>query len=704
MGSIKLDMEVVRAMRGAAGHEVWEVSCQVPTSSVGEATVTCEAGVGPFSRRVDEGAFLVSAEASGSCRTRLLVRLVIPEPDFRLDVRRIVLRCAGAHVQTSVTRTVRNDFMGRYYELICNADADSTYADWARAHAAGQDELISQRRGHAADETLISLVTPVFNTPPDFLRALLDSVEAQTYQAWEHVLVNASPDNDEVSAILAERAGRDGRFRVVTLEENLGIAGNTAAGIAAACGAYIGFVDHDDLIEPDCLHEYAACIHDDSAPDLLYCDEDYVDERGASPRDPIFKPDFSPELLCSNAYMLHLLMVSRRMLDTTERTTFRHEGAQDYDLALRVVDAGGTVRHVPRVLYHWRLHERSTSANIADKPYAQEAGRLAVADHVARLGLSGLVEMGETPSSYEVHLAAPSSRHLVSVIAPLVRPGRRACPSLDPGTGAFGPDVSGREALPVRGFVGQADVDVELVLVCDRSTTLTPDDFSRLGLPDARLVQVDDDTSEVGVLCTGIRAATGDCVLLASTSLAPKGDRDLADMVCRLEIPDVDVVLPRVVAGDGLLVSSGLSVRPDGSVGRLNQDLPAWDGGYLFTARRPHEVQAAPALGVLAKAFLLGGDGIEDAYTSSDAMMADLGLSVRSRGRRCCLLPFVELTCSAMDAAAGAACTTADQELLLRRHGGLVRAGDPFYNANLDPWSDYYRLRRSMSHADRHER
>lgn len=321
--------------------------------------------------------------------------LVIPRQLLAFSLR-------AASASRSVSRDQRNAWVDQHFALIRNAYADEDgYASWLDAH---RRELACSVRA-PEEGPLISLIVPLFKTPPVYLEALLDSVVAQTYDRWELVAVNASPDDTAVAEVLA-RYG-DERIRVVELAENAGIAANTNVGIAKAQGDYVAFLDHDDFLEPQALAAIANAVNADPTIDLLYCDEDTFD--GAAYRIPLFKPPYNSSFLESNNYIIHLLTVRKEALDATTRSSAEVDGAQDYDLTFKVTELGNRIVHLPWVLYHWRMHAGSTNANAQAKPWAQEAGRRAIADHLEREGFKATVERAQTDSTYRVDYQAEGS-------------------------------------------------------------------------------------------------------------------------------------------------------------------------------------------------------------------------------------------------------------------------------------------------------
>ena len=263
-----------------------------------------------------------------------------------------------------------------------------------------QDELLRQRREAESREKppLLSVVVPAYETPAEFLRALLDSMQAQTWPHWQLVIADAG-NTDRVKQVVGER--EDVRIHYVKLAENLGIAENTNEALKAVQGTYTGLLDHDDLLTPDALYEMARALEESEKrgirPVLLYSDEDKCDGGGQKFYEPHRKPDFNLDLLLSNNYICHFLMLRT---DVFRRLKERpgYDGAQDYDLVLRA--AAGVLSgepeaayvHVPKILYHWRCHETSTASNPESKRYAYEAGKRALEDFCASQAWGARVE------------------------------------------------------------------------------------------------------------------------------------------------------------------------------------------------------------------------------------------------------------------------------------------------------------------------
>ena len=285
-------------------------------------------------------------------------------------------------------------------------------------------ELEKQRRTKFAHAPLISLIVPVYNPRPEFLADMIESVLSQTYANWELILADGSTET-EPWQVIESYAAKDKRLKAKRLEKNMGISGNTNVALDMAEGEYMTLLDHDDLLVEESLYEIVRAINQqtgtDSKVDFIYTDEDKVDENGTNFFDPYFKPDFSPELLETRNYICHLTTFSADLLkDAGGGFRSEYDGAQDFDLILRTTEKAGHIVHIPKILYHWRVHAMSTAGSPESKSYTHEAGRRALEAHLKRTGRKGIVKdgaQGKTPNGYKVDFDI-EEKSLVSIIIP----------------------------------------------------------------------------------------------------------------------------------------------------------------------------------------------------------------------------------------------------------------------------------------------
>ena len=277
-----------------------------------------------------------------------------------------------------------------------------SYDAWARRYLPALRRRVRDAQAAGAGTPLVSVVMPVYRPVlTDFLAAVR-SVQEQSYPRWELVIVDDASLSRDLSRQLATLEAADRRIRVLTQARNGGISRATNAAIAAARGEWIAFLDHDDVLVDVALQAMVQATADGTAR-MLYSDEDKIDADGVY-SDPAFKPDWNHRLMLGVNYVCHLLMVEARTLREAGPLDPRHDGAQDHGLVLRLserIDAGA-IRHVPEVLYHWRKTASSTAVDTANKPYARQAGVLAVSEHLARLGRPASVTSLRDTTFYRV--------------------------------------------------------------------------------------------------------------------------------------------------------------------------------------------------------------------------------------------------------------------------------------------------------------
>lgn len=266
------------------------------------------------------------------------------------------------------------------------------YEEWSR-----------RRRDSVKSVFLISIIVPVYNTKPTYLTEMVESVLSQTFSNWELIMVDDCSTMEETWLAVQEFAEFDVRIRVYRMAHNSGISRTTNFGIKQCRGQYVTFLDHDDLLTPDALECVCQEILRDS-PELVYSDEDKIKLNGVL-GEPFLKPDWSPELLLSCNYIAHLAVYQKKLGDHIGWFDERYDGSQDYDFVLRFTEQAKNVRHIPRVLYHWRKGVSSTALFSRAKPYAQNAGVACVFSALQRRGIHGEVSTRQIiPGHYHIDL------------------------------------------------------------------------------------------------------------------------------------------------------------------------------------------------------------------------------------------------------------------------------------------------------------
>lgn len=455
--------------------------------------------------------------------------------------------------------------------LYCNAYDDARYQTWLSSHRLTSLEAAAQRKRKFVDAPLFSVVVPLYKTPMNFFVDMVESVVAQTYSNWELILVNSTPEEAALHAKVLEYARLDARIRYVDLEGNLGITENTNRGVAVARGDYVCYFDHDDVLEPDILFEYAMAIESNSNINLLYCDEDKLLPDGSFAM-PSFKPDFSLDMVRDNNYICHLLTVRRELLSQIEQSNKELDGAQDHAMVLKIAELGGEIHHVAKILYHWRISETSTAGNSDSKPYATVAGVKAVQQHLDRVGLAAKV----SNSHGRAFRYSPS--YLVG--------DQTVCSIIVATRG---------EAALIRSFIESINATnfkkIELVFVCAGEKVdelVASASGSRFPF---RSVTMDTEFSMAAWRNAGAEAAAGDVLVFAHDDIRP-ADSNWLDILAGFALrEDVGAVGTMTCDEDGVIQQAGLSFVGDQIV-YLSKGMHRTSTGYLFYPLTVRDVAA----------------------------------------------------------------------------------------------------------------
>jgi GT2 family glycosyltransferase len=513
-------------------------------------------------------------------------------------------------------------------------------------------------RAIEASATRISVVTPVYNTPPDVLRLCIESVLAQEHTAWELCVCDDCSTRADTVRVLTQYRGSDPRIRIVTSDAQLGISGATNLAAEQATGEFIALLDHDDELHPQALAEIADAARRYDDLDLLYTDEDKI-EPGGEHSEPFLKPDWSPDYLHSVMYVLHCLTIRKALFWQLGGLRSRFDGSQDYDLVLRASRVARRIHHVPRILYHWRKVPGSAAAEVDAKPAALLAARGALAEHAASLAPGATVEDGFLPGTFRLRrpLDPPPQVTLVVLTAdPVASLGERHDLRLLPNL------LSGIE---------------------ERTT-----------YPDPRILVVHDGAlspeSERAVSACGGKAVVYADPLRAEHgfSFARKADLEVVSpgwleaLIEPLTDPQVGVVGARLVYPDSRLQHAGIVVGVNGGAAHVFHGMP---GDYVGHGASTHVIRNYSA--VTAAVFAtrrstfqeLGGF---DEVFAHDYQDVDFCLRARRRGYRIVYTPFAELV-HYESASLKRAVQDPGEVALFRERWADVMERDPYYNPSL---------------------
>lgn len=521
------------------------------------------------------------------------------------------------------------------------AAAVDRYPEWIACHRLEPAQLDLQRRliGEFGHQPLVSVLTPVYRVDADVLDDTIRSVVEQVYERWELCLAVGDVSDAARMAVLRRWASADPRIRVEVLAENRGISRNSDATLAMATGEWAVLLDHDDLLTPDALFELVRAALADPDVAMIYSDKDQVGADGATRQLALFKPAWSPDIMLNANYLTHLNMMRVDRLRAVGGWDPDTDGAQDWDLFLRVIGTEGRVTHVPRVLYHWRQVATSVAAGGIDaKPYASNAQVLAVTKHMQQAGWPGARAWFNGTMLRMVW--PPQWRPSVSLL--VLRNGAAVRPPACIWSGSI-------EVLSAPGALLGATVP-------DGAT-------AQGGAGDAS-----------AVLDALVAAARGDVLVVVDAGLEPLSPDWLSELVGPLANPAIVLVAGMVTRPDGVIDAFGAfcvdgEVRPGFQGARNNQGGPFGYVGWYGNA------SAAP----LRFSALRRVDW-QDLARHRAAGRADLSmtLALTERGGRILLNPFAIAVAKAPDPFAAS-----DPAALRARFTAAVPDGDPFVSPHL---------------------
>jgi GT2 family glycosyltransferase len=414
-----------------------------------------------------------------------------------------------------------------------------------------------------------SILTPVHETEQGLLRRMLRSVRRQSFRDWELCLVDDGSRGPHVGETLARASAGDPRIRVEHLAENAGIVAASNRALEIACGDFVALLDHDDELHPDALAHVAEAIEANPEVDYVYTDEDKIDERGRHSA-PFFKPDWSPERLRTQMYTCHLSVLRRGLAEEVGGFDPTFEGSQDWDLVLKATERARAVAHVPRILYHWRMHERSAAAAADAKPWAFEAGCRAVQAHCARVRLPAAVEIDDADPGI-LHLRPRLEREPpVSIVIP---------------TGGQVRDVRFEPVVLiencVRSILERSTYDnYEIVCVVDENVDpKVVENVEAIVGDRLRLVRFDGPFDFTAKVNLGAIHSSGKHLLLLNDDIEVATREWIERMVMYSEREEIGVVSGRLLWGDGRLQHVGVDFE-NGLPGHLYRGFAGDFEGY----------------------------------------------------------------------------------------------------------------------------
>jgi glycosyltransferase involved in cell wall biosynthesis len=513
---------------------------------------------------------------------------------------------------------------------------------------------------------------PTYNPKKEWLIAAIESVRNQNYRNWELCVADDASSEEAGKHILSEYARKDSRIKVVFRETNGHISEASNSALAMATGDWVALMDHDDLLAPDALAQVAACIEENPEARLIYSDEDKINVSGER-HDPHFKPDWNQDLFYSYNMVSHLGVYHKPMLEEIGGFRKGYEGAQDYDLTLRFIEKiqVDQIKHIPKVLYHWRVHPESTAGGVDVKPYAVDAGQHALQDHFDRIGIDAQVDL-ESSGYYRVHYPLPEDKPLVSIIIPT---------------------HNGKNILKkcINSILNTTDYNNYQILVIDnRSTDKEALKYLKsLGVSEKIQVIRDDRPFNYSALNnTAIDSAKGSLICFLNNDIEVITEDWLTEMVSHAVRPEIGAVGAKLLYPDGRIQHAGIITGMGGVAGHAFKSFPGTSRGYMSRLMVSQNYSAVTgACLVMEKEKFIKVGGFDEINLPVSFNDADLCLKLLEAGYRNFWTPHATL-CHHESATRGDDLSPdkierfTKENTFMKEKWGEILEQDPAYNPN----------------------
>jgi glycosyltransferase involved in cell wall biosynthesis len=533
----------------------------------------------------------------------------------------------------------------------------TNYQKWFEQHRASAEQLASMRHEVRAfaSQPLISILTPVFDTPVPWLRDAVESVLAQVYENWELVLIDDGSTDADMLRALPALGARDRRIRLVRLESHQGISAALNKGLDLASGDWVTFLDHDDLLEPDAVFQNVKQVQKNPEVDLIYSDEDKLTDDGFD--SPILKPDWSPDFFLSCNYLCHMIFLRRDLVREVGGFQRQFDGSQDYDLLLRVSERTNRIHHIPRVLYHWRRSENSSASDVRQKPGQLEASWRAIEAHLKRRGEPAHVAVDWRTHAFYVRRELREARK-ISVIIPSFR----------------GPESLQRCLESVVSRTSYPNYEIVIVQMGERDKSAeATTDFSQ------RVLYLADAMNDSAAKNHAVAHTDSPWLLFLDENVEALDPDWLTIMAEYVQRPETGAVGPRLVNRNGTIEHAGIVLGVNGIAQPAFRGFPAEHPGVNRQLQMTRNYSAVSGACLLTRreVFLEIG-GFEESLPGSLADV-DLCLKMRRADYQIVYTPVAKLY---WDAPVGDE-VGATAEAIMRQRWSDILEQDPYYNPNL---------------------
>ena len=553
------------------------------------------------------------------------------------------------------------------------------YFIWYKQNKAKHAILAQQRSRKITDSSVkFSILVPLYNTPKKFLNEMIESVVRQTYGKWELCLADGSDEShiEEISKEVEKYSSKDSRIKYKKLKKNEGISGNTNESLKMATGDFIVLFDHDDLLTPDALYEFSRVIENNPNCDCIYSDEDKINGRGTRYFDPHFKPDYNIDLLCSENYICHLFAVRKTLTDKYGGFRAEYDGSQDHDFILRMTEHARETVHIPKILYHWRVHKNSTAQDLENKMYCFESGRKAVKAHYERVWPDIKVDHVEDGISLGVYhtIWKFDEYPLISIIIP----NKDHIEDLD---------------KAIRSIIEKGTwPNIEFIIVennSEKEETFSYYEKLQQEYSYIKVIKYEGEFNYSKINNYGAKYANGEYYLLMNNDVELIEADSLKEMVGYCQRRDVGVVGCRLLYSDGTIQHAGVVIGMTGVAGHVFKGQASEGDTYFNHAMVAQDYSAVTAAVMMVKKSIYEElEGFDENFKVAFNDI-DFCLRARQKGK---LIVYNPYACFYhYESKSRGYETTVEKQarfekeigLFVNRYKDLLEKGDPYYNKNL---------------------
>ncbi len=556
------------------------------------------------------------------------------------------------------------------------------YGGWIKYNELKDADLKLQMKKQFKNSPKISVIVPMYKTKEKFFKDLVKCMINQTYSNWELCLADGSPEPNEN---LKKYYEQDERIKYKFLGENKGIAGNTNSAIEMTTGEYIALLDHDDILADYALFEVINCINKYPNAEFIYSDEDKIDEND-NRYDAYFKPDFAPDTLRCQNYICHFSIFKKELMDKLQGFKVDYDGAQDYDIFLRMSELTKTenIKHIPKILYHWRVHSESTAKlNSNAKNYAFEAGKKAIEDHLKRIGLEGTVSEGCIEGIYRIDYKVKGEPKVSIVI----------------------PNKDGRDILKVcvDSILEKTTYkNYEIVIVENNSETEEIFEYYKQIEQNEKIKVVkypNKGFNYSAIINYGVKESEGEYIVQLNNDTELITQNWLEIMLGFVQREDVGAVGVKLYFPDETIQHAGIIVGIGGIAGNRFKSIPKDGHGYFAKESMIENLSAVTAACIITPKSIYEEVGWMDEKLAVAFNDVDFCLKIREKGYLVVYNPFIEFW-HYESKSRGQENTPAkikrfqgEISTFEQRWGEILEQGDPYYNINLSLDTEVYHMK-----------